>query len=330
MPSYGSIPTITKDNGDGALESESTPLMKPPSTAVDEPFFAASPTDDNKTDRSLWSRLTFQWFTTILHRGNENNRLELEDLELIPLPADCSCDEVLKTFDHYWQLELAKKSPSLVMAFVRAFGKEYLYAAFLKFIHDLSIFVGPQVLHAMIVFLRTPDAPLWHGLGLTAAVTISQIAVSFCLRHYFFKCYQTGLRIRTAIVLAVYRKALVLSAAERQTKTLGEITNLVSIDATRLQDLMNYVMSLWSSPLQSTLCVRERCDSLSKEHFCSLSVSHLCRCCTAPFSCCQSPYPCSFSGVNWELRPWVVLRSFWVWFPSLNRLPSTWEDCKRS
>jgi len=123
----------------------------------------------------------------------------------------------------------------------------------LKFVHDLNVFVGPQVLHAIIVFLREPQAPLWHGLVLTVVITVSQIAMSLCLRHYFFKCYKTGLRVRTAIVLSVYRKALLLSAAERQSKTLGEITNLMSIDAQRLQDLMNYMNSIWSSPLQICL-----------------------------------------------------------------------------
>ena len=52
------------------------------------------------------------------------------------------------------------------------------------------------------------------------------------------QCYKTGLRVRTAIVFAVYRKALLLSAAERQSKSLGEITNLMSIDAQRLQGMI--------------------------------------------------------------------------------------------
>jgi ATP-binding cassette subfamily C (CFTR/MRP) protein 1 len=56
-------------------------------------------------------------------------------------------------------------------------------------------------------------------------------------------------------VVAVYRKALVLSAGERQTRTLGEITNLMSIDAQRLQDLTNYLHALWYSPLQIALAL---------------------------------------------------------------------------
>ena len=136
---------------------------------------------------SAWYRLTFQWFTDILYRGNEQNRLDQEDLQIIPLPKTCETKFIMDTFDVFWKQELAKPSPSFVRALFRAFGKDYMVAGMLKLGHDLSIFVGPQVLHAIIVFLRTPEASVWEGLGLTLAVTVSQIAMSLCLRHYFFK-----------------------------------------------------------------------------------------------------------------------------------------------
>lgn len=252
MTSYGAIEVTNEEgqeNGGGGRDDETTPLIK-------EAFFAEpQPSEIDKTNRNCWTRLTFRWFTSILHRGNENNRLEPEDLDLIPLPNDCETAHVSAVFDHYWKIEVETGDPSLTRALARAYGKDYFIAGCLKLVHDLCVFVGPQVLHSIIVFLRSPDAPPSEGLLLTLAVTASQIAMSFCLRHYFFKCYMTGLRIRTAVVLAVYKKALLLSAAERQTKTLGEITNLISIDASRLQDLMNYMMSLWSSPLQIVLAL---------------------------------------------------------------------------
>jgi ATP-binding cassette subfamily C (CFTR/MRP) protein 1 len=231
MASYGSVPDATAAhaaNGNGKSKSngdaETTPLISESEKAAAKVM-----------ERSLWSRMIFGWFTPILHRGNEKKTLDQEDLELIPLPADCSTENVTNEFDRYWSEEKKLSSPSLLRALFRAFGAEFVRAGFLKLVHDLSIFVGPQVLHAIIVFLRNPDAPLWHGLALTAAVTVSQLTMSFCLRHYFFKLYGTGLRVRTAIVVTVYRKALVLSSGERQTRTLGEITNLMSIDAQRLQ-----------------------------------------------------------------------------------------------
>lgn len=181
MTSYGSINTT--DNNSGKINP-------------DEPIDETKPLvdDDNvskakiqSAERSLWSRLTFKWFAEILELGNQNNRLNQEDLDMIPLPKDCETDEIIATFDKHWQEELEKDKPSLVRALTRSFGWEYFLAALLKLVHDLNVFVGPQVLHAIIVFLRDPEAPLWHGLGLTLAVTISQIAMSLCLRHYFFK-----------------------------------------------------------------------------------------------------------------------------------------------
>jgi ATP-binding cassette, subfamily C (CFTR/MRP), member 1 len=73
------------------------------------------------------------------------------------------------------------------------------------------------------------------------------LCMSFCLRHYFFKCYKFGLMIRTAVVVAVYKKALDLSAGERHVRSLGEITNLMSIDAQRLQELTTYLHAIWYS-----------------------------------------------------------------------------------
>jgi hypothetical protein len=177
MASYGSI-------GNSIVTSKGSPDDK-----VDEskPLIDSSILTPVETKEGLWARLTFQWFTAILHIGNRTNRLNQEDLNEVPLPTDCETDDIIASFDKEWQEELQKEKPSLVKALTRAFGFEYFLAALLKLVHDLNVFVGPQVLHAIIVFLRNPQAPLWHGLGLTMVITISQMTMSLCLRHYFFK-----------------------------------------------------------------------------------------------------------------------------------------------
>eukprot|EP00644_Phytophthora_capsici_P001455 jgi/Phyca11/14970/fgenesh1_pg.PHYCAscaffold_10_\ len=58
------------------------------------------------------------------------------------------------------------------------------------------------------------------------------------------------MRVRSAVCTAVYSKSLVLSAAARQKKTTGEITNLMSIDAQRLQELSTFINSVWFSIFQ--------------------------------------------------------------------------------
>lgn len=144
--------------------------------------------------------------------------------------------------------------PSLIRVLYKSFGADFLRAGILKFIHDANLFVGPQVLNSLIQFIRSKDADLSEGVTLTLIVTVSQIVMSLCLRHYFYKCYACGLRIRTAIVIAIYRKSLVLSLKERHAHGgPGEIANLVGIDAQRMQDLMTYLHAVWYSFFQISL-----------------------------------------------------------------------------
>lgn len=221
-----------------------------------------------KSSQSAFSALTFQWIVPLLKRGNEKDQLNPDDLTTIPLPPSCTTKTVVEIFEECWndELDRMKKScdsttskpyeASLSWCLVRAFIKDFIKAGFLKLIHDLNVFVGPIVLHGLIQFLRSPASEaIQHGLMLTAAVTVSQTIMSFCLRHYFFKCYLTGLRMRTAIVIAIYKKALLLSSGERQGRTVGEIVNLMTIDAQRIQDITTYGHAIWYSFVQIGLAI---------------------------------------------------------------------------
>ena len=57
------------------------------------------------------------------------------------------------------------------------------------------------------------------------------------------------MRVRAGLVSVIYQKALVLSTDERG-RASGDIVNLMSVDATRLQDLCSYGLIAFSGPLQ--------------------------------------------------------------------------------
>ena len=50
-------------------------------------------------------------------------------------------------------------------------------------------------------------------------------------------------------------KALKLTKATRRHTTVGEIVNLMSVDAQKLQEVPTYVSSLWSTLVTSIVCV---------------------------------------------------------------------------
>ena len=59
------------------------------------------------------------------------------------------------------------------------------------------------------------------------------------------------MRVRAGLVAVIYQKALVLSNDERG-KASGDIVNLMSVDASRLQDLCAYGIMIISAPFQVT------------------------------------------------------------------------------
>lgn len=64
------------------------------------------------------------------------------------------------------------------------------------------------------------------------------------------------MRVRAGLVSVIFKKALVLSNDER-TRATGDIVNLMSVDATRLQDLCTYGLIAISGPLQVSYTLKK-------------------------------------------------------------------------
>ena len=149
----------------------------------------------------------------------------------------------------------ANQTPSLAYCLWKAFSPCFIRAGFLKLIHDCLQFVGPQVLNGLINFLRTPSENLNLGIYLTIAVSVAQLLMSLTLRHYFFTCYRVGIRVRTALLLAIYKKSLTIDSSYYNHHPIGQITNLMSVDVQRLQDSITFLHAIWYSFLQIVLAL---------------------------------------------------------------------------
>ncbi|KAG4248153.1 Multidrug resistance-associated protein 1 [Phytophthora cactorum] len=235
-------------------EGEKRPLLKDIHVSVnrhDPTSSALSGLGDRypSQDATCISSALFSWVTPLMELGNQRP-LEHDDLYLLD-PVN-RAHEVSTEFQEAWKKQCSKPSgkPSLSWALASCFGGQIAKAGLLKLVHDSLQFVGPMLIKEIIAYLQNPDAPLSEGLIYAGIVFVSGVMQSFLLRNYFFHCFEAGMRVRSAVCTAVYTKSLVLSAAARQKKTTGEITNLMSIDAQRLQELSTYINSVWFSIFQ--------------------------------------------------------------------------------
>lgn len=192
------------------------------------------------------SQLTFWWFNPLLFFGYEHP-LVMDDLWKLARQDESA--HFVAAFRRAWDSQAASLH-SLPRALVKAFGLPFLVAGCYKFVNDILVFAGPVLLNRLIGFVQDDSKPLYYGLGLAAAMFVLTSIQTLAVHQYFNIGYRVGMHIRGSVVVEVYRKAFRQSASARQQSTVGEIVNLMSLDAQRLMDLIPYLHMVWSSFVQ--------------------------------------------------------------------------------
>ena len=70
--------------------------------------------------------------------------------------------------------------------------------------------------------------PVWHGIFIAICMFTISFIQSLMINIYFEKNMIIGMRIRTALISAIYKKSLVLSNSSKKESKTGEIVNLMS------------------------------------------------------------------------------------------------------
>ncbi|XP_029432299.1 multidrug resistance-associated protein 1-like isoform X2 [Rhinatrema bivittatum] len=137
----------------------------------------------------------------------------------------------------------------LLKIICKAFGLYYLLATLFMVLFTLFIFITPQILRWLLTFSKDPAAPSWQGFLCAALLFVCPCAQSLFIHHHDYVCCVTGMRLKSAVVGCVYRKALIISHAGRKNSSAGEIVNLISSDIQKLMDLATCLNYMWSAPL---------------------------------------------------------------------------------
>ncbi|EGG17998.1 ABC transporter C family protein [Cavenderia fasciculata] len=198
-----------------------------------------------EVDANLFSRITFWWINDVLRKGYKN------PLDMSDVPSLTELDwakNLSEKFEAAWDHQLTLPKPSLVRALSKAFGPHFYVSAIFKAIQDALLFVGPILLGNIITFVTTRNVSTYDGMLYVLFYFLAPIVQSLTLHQYFHRCFRVGMWLRSAVVTSVYRKALRTSL--REGTTVGEIVNLMSVDAQKFMDLCPYLHMIWSAPAQ--------------------------------------------------------------------------------
>ncbi|XP_071095599.1 multidrug resistance-associated protein 1-like [Haliotis cracherodii] len=140
--------------------------------------------------------------------------------------------------------------PSLFKVLLKTYGPTLLISHLWKAMYDLLSFVNPLLTNALISFIdNRATEQEWKGYVYACSFFVVAVTQSCFFHQHFHISMTLGMRIKSAVISAVYKKALTISSDARKESTVGEIVNLMSVDCQRLQDVTGYLYVIWSSPL---------------------------------------------------------------------------------
>lgn len=204
----------------------------------------------------IFSRLTFGWMTPLMKSGY--NKF-LVDEDLWDLREADTTHHTENKFNRAWSKQLRRKKPNLWIALFSAFGGPFGIGALFKIVHDILAFAQPQLLRKLISYVGSYQTnhpePVISGLAIAAVMFLASVAQTIALHQYFQHAFETGMRIKTSLTAAIYKKSICLSNEGRESKSTGDIVNLQAVDTQRLQDITQYGQQVWSAPFQITLCM---------------------------------------------------------------------------
>ncbi|XP_063864017.1 ATP-binding cassette sub-family C member 3-like isoform X2 [Scylla paramamosain] len=111
------------------------------------------------------------------------------------------------------------------------------------------VFLNPVLVGWLIEFMGDESEPWWHGY-LYAVLLVAVCEIRSLFKNMYIKDMMTiTVRIRTALMAAVYNKAIYLSSSSRRKFTVGEIVNLMAVDAQVIGDTFLELNNFISTPL---------------------------------------------------------------------------------
>ena len=227
------------------------------------------------------NKLFFKWVNPLIKKAGKGQLQQPDDVFDLPeaLTPHAVAAEVRRTWEQLQKLEPVTRPDqappvSLLRLLFSCYGREFLLIGLLKFVADCAGFAGPGrilcllncstkninflltlvLLNCVVTFMETPDtASMVSGYMYAALLALSAFAGSLCSCHFNLLMTELGIKVRAALVTAVYDKTVTVSRSSLATFSTGQIINFMSTDTDRVNNFGPSVHAAWSLPFQFTV-----------------------------------------------------------------------------
>lgn len=172
------------------------------------------------------SKLLFWWLNPLMKQGKKKT---LEDDDIPMLRKTDRAETCYLLFVE--QLKKQKKpKPSILWAIVLCHWKEILISGFFAFLKIVTISAGPLFLGSVIDVVEGNGAFKHKGYILVILLFLTKFIESLSQRQWYFRCRLLGLKVRSLLSAAIYKKQVGFSGAAKTKLSASEIINYVTVD----------------------------------------------------------------------------------------------------
>ncbi|KAG0501017.1 hypothetical protein HPP92_001089 [Vanilla planifolia] len=202
------------------------------------------------SDAGFWSRLTFRWLNPVFDKGRME-RLELYHVPQVPLSETA---QVSHSTLHQLLCSEKPEVLSLTGAITKAVLRPLAMNALLAGISTVISYLGPFLVSNFVEFLSEKDANRATGRGYLLAFIFffAKMVESLSQRQWYFGARRIGVRVRAALMVSLYNKALTTKYSRVSS---GKMINFLDVDMERIGDFFWYIHGIWLLPVQVTLAL---------------------------------------------------------------------------
>ncbi|KAL1820083.1 hypothetical protein ACET3Z_014952 [Daucus carota] len=198
----------------------------------------------------FFSKMSFWWLNPLMKRGRKKT---LQDEDIPKLRKEDQAETCYLLFMEQLNKQKAKNPwtrTSVLRTIILCHQRDILISGCFALLKIITISAGPLLLGAFINASEGKGNFKHVGYVLALLLFISKSLESLSQRQWYFRSRLIGVKIRSLLTAAIYKKQLRLSNAARTVHSAGEIINYVTLDAYRIGEFPFWFHQLWTTSLQ--------------------------------------------------------------------------------
>ncbi|KAG8474416.1 hypothetical protein CXB51_033997 [Gossypium anomalum] len=200
---------------------------------------------------SIISRILFGWITPLMQQGYKR---PITERDVWQLDTWDQTEILIHKFHRCWEKEAKRSKPGLLRALNSSLGGRFWLGGVFKIGYDLCKFAGPMLLNHLLQSMQQGD-PEWVGYIYAFLMFLGVLCAVLLEGQYMQNVWRVGFRLWSTLVAAIFHKSLRLTHESRKNFPSGKITNMITTDATTLQQICQQLHELWSAPFRIIISV---------------------------------------------------------------------------